>query len=57
MFNLYMYIVFDGLQEGLTINLTREGRLLSELSDELKQGLTPKRLRLYKGWHTIISHV
>lgn len=44
MFDLYIYIVFDGLQEGLTINLTREGILLPDLSDELKQGLTPKRL-------------
>jgi len=56
-FNLYMYIVFVGLQEGLTTNLTREGRLLSDLSDELKQGLIPKRLTQYKGWHSIISHV
>lgn len=44
MFNLHMNIVFDALQQGLTINLTREGILLSDLSDELKQGLTPKRL-------------
>ena len=39
-----MYSVFDGLQEGLTINHTREGILLPDLSDQLKQGLTPKRL-------------